>query len=554
MVWNRLIPVCVVLLAFARDASAQVAENRYLVYFADKVGVPYSIAVPEAFLSQRTIERRRRQGIAVDVLDLPVNEAYVQKVRNLGDVQVLGTSKWMNFALIETTDPNVLDAIEALPEVVRMEVSTYLPHGDWEEVQPVPMPKQGERLSPYGEAHEQITQIRGTPLHAMGYRGEGMYIAVLDGGFSFANTAAVLQPLYDSGRIVATRNFVQGHADVYGLHPHGTYVLSTMAADVPGLMIGTAPRANYILCITEDVAIERRIEEALWIMAAEYADSLGADIINTSLGYTDFDDLTENYTYADMDGNTALITRGSNMAASRGMLLVTSAGNQGHTPWRYISAPADGHQVLAVGAVWQSGDATWFSSRGPSYDGRVKPNVMARGGATIITNLADSIQGGNGTSFSAPIIAGMSACLWQAVPGATAREVQQAIEQSAHLYSTPNDSMGFGIPNFEQALVILESIKRSQSSLAQQGAVTPYPNPYTGGPFAVRLSDWMKGPATITLSDATGRAIHRYRDTIYGPYTQLPLEQALGRLLPGVYHLSIALDEDGVYTAPFVKL
>ncbi len=519
----------------ASACMAQVAENRYLVYFTNKTNTPYSVNNPSAFLSQRAIDRRGAQYIAVDVRDLPVDPSLIAQVMNLGEVTMLGELKWMNAILIETTDAAVLEAIELLEGVDRLEVSTTLPGNEEIETQkmPVAFPKSNED---YGQALAQIQQLNGLGLHEDGYTGAGKWIAVLDGGFNKTDSASVLQNLINSDRLLATRNIVWGGSEVFGLSNHGTFVLSTMAADEAGLMIGTAPGASYVLVVTEDVSIERRIEEAFWIIGAEYADSMGVDIINTSLGYSEFDVETENYTYADMDGNTTLISRGSDIAASRGMLIVTSAGNQGHTAWKYISAPADGDSVLAIGAVWPDGEAAFFSSRGPSSDGRVKPNVMARGGATVITNTADTITMGNGTSFSAPVISGMAACLWQAHTQATAWQIHRAIEESSHLYFNPNDSMGFGIPNFEVARYLLEQLLRTKDAPSLAAAAFVFPNPYRAGEqLGIKLPKGFEGNGSLRISDISGRVVAAFNASFQNPFRSSALQQSVQRLSKGIY-------------------
>lgn len=456
--------------------QGQVAENRYLVYFSDKDNTPYSIDQPDDFLSQRSIQRRANQNIEINQQDLPVDPAYIAQIQGLGDVEIIYSLKWFNALLIETTDPDVLEAIEDLENVERLEVSTWLEgHNELPDIEQrfTFQAKTGEE---YGPSLNQIEMINGLPLHEEGFTGQGIWVGVFDGGFLFTNTADALSDFYNSDRLLDARNFVDGNEEVYIRSTHGTRVLSTMTGFMEDSLIGTGYGASYGLFITEDVTQERRIEEANWVRAAEFADSAGYDIINTSLGYTLFDVIEDNYTYADMDGETTLITRGSDIAASKGILIVTSAGNSGSSDWFYISAPADGDSVLAVGAVNPQEVSATFSSRGPSFDGRVKPNVCAQGGPAVFTDLADGIAAGNGTSFSSPIIAGMAASLWQAYPNATAWQVHQSIEQSAHLFENPNDSLGYGIPDFEFARDILGTILSTSEHRSQENLAI-FPNP-----------------------------------------------------------------------------
>lgn len=518
--------------------NAQVAENRYLVYFTDKDNTPYSVDQPEEFLSERSIQRRANQAIEVSVQDLPVDPAYISQVQDLGDVEIIYPLKWLNALLIETTDPDVLEALEAMENVDRLEVSTWLEgHNEVDEEQRFSFQsKTGEE---YGPSLNQIEMINGLPLHEEGFTGQGIWVGVFDGGFLFTNTTDALSDFYNSDRLLDTRNFVDGNQEVYTRSSHGTRVLSTMTGFMEDSLIGTGYGASYGLFITEDVTQERRIEEANWIRAAEYADSAGYDIINTSLGYTLFDVIEDSYTYADMDGETTLITRGSDIAASKGMLIVTSAGNSGNSDWYYISAPADGDSVLAVGAVDPEAEIRGFSSRGPSFDGRIKPNVCAQGGPAVFTDLDDGIASGNGTSFSSPIIAGMAASLWQAYPGATAWQVHQSIEQSAHLYNNPNDSLGFGIPDFEIARDILGTIL-STSEYQSQERLVIFPNPASSsGMVNIEVPSRVSEEVNLRIYSVSGRLL--LDDVINASGMEFyPLNLSTAEFSSGIYILELS--------------
>ncbi|MFN2423223.1 MAG: S8 family serine peptidase [Cryomorphaceae bacterium] len=530
-------------------AFGQVAENRYLVFFADKAGTPYSIDAPDEFLTERSLERRATQGIPIDERDLPVNPEYIDMITALGEVRAIVPIKWFNALLIETEDEDALDAIADLTSVSSLRGSSFLKIDDTDEreVFQAEAPKSD---ADYGAALNQISMINGLGLHADGFRGDNLLIGVFDGGFSNLENSFVMNSLLFSGRITATRNFPDENESVFERSTHGTRVLSVMAADEPGLMIGTAPDASYILCITEDVTFERRIEEAHWIAAAEYADSLGVDVINTSLGYTDFDVLEENYTYEDMDGNTTLITRGSDIAASRGILIVTSAGNQGAQAWQYISAPADGDSVLAIGAVDPESSVAAFSSRGPSSDGRVKPNIVAQGQQTAFTDMDLGTATGNGTSFSAPVISGMAASLWQAFPEATAWQVHQAIEASAHLFQMPNDSMGYGIPDFELARTLLETVGTSASAKAEGQNLRLYPNPYADGPLYIIWPEHFAGSVALRIFDMSGRMVVQRQLHLAGENLTSDIARGMSDLKPGLY-IAVAENDNGRAAAKF---
>lgn len=530
-------------------AFGQVAENRYLVFFADKAGTPYSIDAPEQFLTERSLQRRAAQGIPIDERDLPVNPEYIDMVTALGEVRAIVPIKWFNALLIETEDEAALEAIADLTSVSSLRGSSFLQLDDADEAD-VLQAESPKLDADYGAALNQIEMINGIGLHDDGFRGEDLLIGVFDGGFSNLENSFVMNSLLFSGRITATRNFPDENESVFERSTHGTRVLSVMAANEPGLMIGTAPDASYILCITEDVTFERRIEEAHWIAAAEYADSLGVDLINTSLGYTNFDTEEESYTYADMDGNTALITRGSDIAASRGILIVTSAGNQGTQAWQYISAPADGDSVLAIGAVDPEGAAAAFSSRGPSFDGRVKPNVMAQGQQTAFTDMDFGTATGNGTSFSAPVISGMAASLWQAFPEATAWQIHQAIEASAHLFQLPNDSMGYGIPDFELARTLLETVGTSASEKTEGRSLRLYPNPYAGGPLHIIWPGHFAGSVALRIFDMSGRMVGQRQLRIDGENSTSEITRGMSDLKPGLY-IAVAENDNGRAAAKF---
>jgi len=527
-------------------SQAQVSENRYLVYFTDKDNTPFSIDQPADFLSQRAIERRSNQGIDITVQDLPVDPAYISEIQELGDLEIIYSLKWFNASLIETTDPQVLDAIESMENVDRLEVSTWLEGQDeLPELQRYTFQsKTGEE---YGPSLNQIDMINGLPLHEDGFTGEGLWVGVFDGGFLFTNTAAALSDLYNSERLLHKQNFVDGNEDVYIRSTHGTRVLSTMAGFIQDSLIGTGYGASYGLFITEDVTEERRIEESNWVRAAEYADSAGYDIINTSLGYTVFDVIEDTYTYADMDGETTLITRGSDIAASKGMLIVSSAGNSGNSDWYYISAPADGDSVLAVGAVNPEAASASFSSRGPSFDGRVKPNVCAQGGPAVFTDLGDGIATGNGTSFSSPIIAGMAASLWQAYPqAATAWQIHQSIEQSAHLYNNPNDSLGYGIPDFEIARSILGTILNTSEEM-EKNELMIFPNPAArSGVLNIKLPKGSSGRANLSIYSLSGKVQYSSILNLSGSeYFQLELNPS--KLARGIYILELRSNQGSAF-------
>lgn len=536
----------------ASSLVAQVAENRYIVFFTDKDNTPYSIDDPGAYLSQRAIARRVSQNIAIDSLDLPVNPAYIQAVKNLGEVDVLYPLKWSNGILIETTDPDVIQGVTDLSIVDRLEVSRRLFKPDETVTKAYGLPKND---ADYGPSLNQIEMLNGLGLHNDGFRGAGIWIAILDGGFDKADSVSVLDSLFADQRIHSTYNFVDDTSFAFTRSSHGTKVLSTMAGDQIEALIGTAPEATYILEVTEDVYQERRIEEAFWEVGAEYADSVGADIINSSLGYTEFDVLEDYYSISNLDGNTALVTRMADVAASRGMLVVVAAGNSGDDPWHYIGFPADGDSVLAIGAVYPNEVVTDFSSRGPSADGRVKPNVMAQGGFTIITDMEDGIQTGSGTSFASPVLAGMAACLWQAFPEATAWQVFQAIEKSASLFEMPNDSMGFGIPDFELARQLLQQVLGVENPMVLDEIQTLRiaPNPYSNGLIKIDFPASAHSKFEASVYSLSGNTILYRRKFSHISAFENRLSRCLQNSASGTYIVFLQSEDNGTFVGKVVK-
>lgn len=447
-----------VFLLFGIDAvwAQNEVPNYYWVQFKDKAGTLYSIQHPEEFLSERAIERRLKQHIALEESDLPVSTAYLQQLTGHG-AKIIHTSKWLNGATISATETEYQSIIDNSDFIIFSQLTkpgTFLKstHSKFvRENQLNTIPR-----AAYGLSIHQLEVFNGQSLHAGYYFGEGIHIAVLDAGFYKADELSAFQYLFEEDKVLSTRDFVTQRGNVFSEHPHGTSVFSAMGGRVSGQLIGTAPEASYHLLRSEDSATEYLIEEDNWVAAAEYADSVGCDIINSSLGYYKFDDESMNHEYADMDGQTTRVTRAANKAVEKGMLVFASAGNEASDPWKYIIAPSDGDMVIGVGAV--SPDSIWapFSSLGPASDGDIKPNLVAVGWGTIVQQQDGRISASNGTSFSSPVLAGMAACLWQAFPAATNWQIKEAIEKSASQYTTPDDKIGYGIPDFHLASLLLQ--------------------------------------------------------------------------------------------------
>ncbi|MCI1187579.1 S8 family serine peptidase [Hymenobacter sp. DH14] len=524
--------------ASATSAAAQGTVRRHLVYFRDKAGTPFSVTQPQAFLSARAIARRTRQGIAVLPRDLPVTPAYVAQIRALaGGPKVLYTSRWFNAALV-SCDSTTLARVAALPSVrsaTTLNRTARAAQPDAPVKAPAaPAARTLASRAYYGSAYAQNQQI-GVPLmHDAGYRGEGMQIAVFDTGFPGVNRISALQPLFLEQRLASTRNFVDGGTSVYQRGNHGTNCLSTMAANEPGFFVGSAPKATYHLCITEDDFSEHPVEEANWLAAAEYADSTGVDVISSSLGYTDFDAPSPSYTYADMNGRTAISSRAATMAARVGMLVVNAAGNEGNRTWHYISAPADADSILTVGAVDSLGNHAAFSSYGPTADGRIKPTLSAMGQAAAVLDPSGVAFRGNGTSFACPVLAGMAAAFWQANPTLTAQQVIAVLRGTASQAAIPDNTLGYGLPNFGRAYNSLHPNNPLDTTAANPAeSLTLYPNPRGTGALILVLPPALRGTAlAVRVLDMRGAVVARQ---------QLPATQAaevalkLGPLAKGQY-------------------
>ncbi len=505
-------PVVLLLCSFALQGSAQTSRfSRYWIRFTDKNNSPYSTNHPEDFLSDRCIERRLRFNLGFDWYDLPVNPAYVDSVLATG-VVLIEKSKWLNSVVIETSDSLALLHIRHLPFV--LSGSPMAPKVKSKKTNFYPV-RQNLSFSndplDYGSAEAQIAILEGKSLHFSGFRGEGMQIAVLDEGFLNADSLFVFDSLNAGHQILGTYNFVDGGTDVFNSGAHGSECLSTMAANAPGIFVGTAPKADYWLLHTENHTSEYPLEEVNWVSGAEYADSVGADVISCSLGYTTFDSAQFNNTYADMNGRTTPCSIGATLAARKGMIVCNSAGNEGGAAWHYISAPADADSILTVGATDFDGNPAGFSSYGPTADGRIKPDVCAVGIGTIVANpWNNTVGGGNGTSFSNPTVAGLTACLWQAHPDKTNMEIIRAIQQCSSIHTNPDNHLGYGIPNFELADMMLSGY--STQDFKSQDLPILFPNPFSENGFDLLIQLDGKEPVSLDIYDMVGRKV--YADNI----------------------------------------
>ncbi len=514
------------------------AQSFYWVSFKDKKNTPWQLSAPGEFLSERALTRRAKQNIPIDSLDLPVDPVYINGVTNLG-CSFVHSSKWMNGITVKSDDPGIMEKIQQLPFVMEVELTKCIMTNKSARDKFADPAEPGKLLeidtTLYGPSLFQVSQLNGQFLHNQGYRGEDMHIAVLDAGFYKVDEYSAFDSLWAENRILGTKDFVGKSEDIFELHYHGMSVLSIMAGNVPGKLIGTAPKASYLLLRTEDISTENLIEEDNWIAGAEYADSAGVDIINSSLGYFMFDDSDMDHTYADMDGNTTRVTRAANIAASRGILVFVSAGNEGRNSreWKYIIAPSDGDSVIAVGAVNKDGVPAPFTSYGPASDGDIKPNLSATGWDTVIQKHDGTIGTGNGTSYSSPVLAGMAACLWQANPGAKAWQVKNALEQSAHLYNSPDSLVGYGIPDMQIADYILKTNPVTQWQYSTLWMA--YPNPAGDYLILKKLSKDLNKMVRISFYMTDGKLAWQ---EMRNDATKIML-QNLSILKPGFYLMQI---------------
>lgn len=433
----------------AIGASAQQDTLKYRISLKDKAATTYSLSRPEEFLSPKAIARRQKQHLTVDSTDLPVCRKYVDAIQRKG-IKIVTQGKWENFVTVSCNNPKLIDKIARLPfvratEKVWTASSPKTPEVAVARDSLINNPERVDSL--YGPAMRQIGMGNGDKLHNAGFRGEGMTIAVIDAGYHNQDRIKAMENI----SILGVKDFVNPQADIYAESSHGLCVLSCMAMNQPNVMIGTAPKASYWLLRSEDEASEHLVEQDYWAAAVEFADSVGVDVVNTSLGYYAFDDKSKDYRYRDLDGRTALMSREAARMADKGMVLVCSAGNAGGNSWKKMTPPGDAENVLTVGAVDKKGVLAPFSSIGNTADNRVKPDIVAVGLAADVMGTSGVLRRASGTSFSSPIMCGMVTCLWQACPQLTAKEIIELVRQSGDRVDFPDNIYGYGVPDLWKA-------------------------------------------------------------------------------------------------------
>ena len=531
---NKVLLSCLMLVAMLITS----AQDRYMVFFSDKANVDYSIDNPEEFLTARAIARREKQSIAITEQDLPVNQNYINQVADKG-VDVFFSTKWFNGVLAQMTTSQAT----SVAQLTFVDSVVYIAGGTRLLTTPGSYTVAETFLDPENvnsNTDVQLAMLGADDMHDDGYEGQGMMIAVFDSGFPGVNKYKPFEHIFAEDRLVATRDFIANSGNVFQYNTHGASVFSNIASDYLDV-IGTAPKASFVLCVTEDVKSEYWIEEYNWLFAAEFADSLGVDVINGSLGYSTFSDKNMDYTYEDMNGQNTLVARAANIASQKGMIVVVSAGNEGNGSWKYITSPGDAKDVLTVGSVTSGYNRSSFSSVGPTADGRIKPDVCAMGTSASIFNASLSTTGettsarittGNGTSFSSPQIAGFAAAIWQANPEWTNLEVMESIRMSGTSSLVPDSLYGFGVPKYRLAVngATIDAVD------VFEGKLTVYPNPFSEDKVTLDFGDLkLKGKLEISIKDMEGKSI--YHKKIDGEEIPNNLEIAIDPTVNGVYFL-----------------
>ena len=500
MGWNKIFVCIVFCLVQVFTCIAQTGS--YFFEFKEKK----QDQKPTDFLSSKAIQRRKKQKIALSISDYPVDKEYISKVLEFDNVKFNYSLKWLNGILVECDEPTA-SAISKLKCVANSKLVSL--HNQASNHQQGILQANRVTFLDYGNALNQIQTIGVDKMHEAGITGKGVLIAVFDGGFSGADNATSLKYLFDQNRIKYTFNIVEKTTNVYRRHAHGTNALSCIAAYMPGSLIGTGYGADFALLISEDISSETRREEYNWMRAAEIADSIGADIISSSLGYNTFDDSDEDHILDELDGKTTVITKAAQLAARKGILVVNSAGNNyNDKKWPKIVFPSDADSILSVGAVQDDGSKASFSAVGATFDGRIKPDVMALGVGISLNNSGNYISSGSGTSYSAPLIAGLAAGIWEFDSTLTNIELLNYIKQASSRYCVPNNELGYGIPNYSFAVQLIKA-KTKPDCIAQLSLENVfYPNPVTDF-LVIQMNDMESSveDKKVRLLDLSGKEV-----------------------------------------------
>ncbi len=457
------------------------AQEDALVFLEakDPAIVSAALANPISILTQAALDRKNAQGIAIDDRDVPLNETQKAAIDAATGITVLAKSKWMNAVYVRGSETNInnLLNLDFVTDIEFADNSLNRPgKGQFTTSDKFEIENQSvsRPVYNYGNAANQTEMLNVDYLHENDYTGEGILVAFMDNGYPNVLSNPAYATLRNEGRLLGYYDFVARVESPNGTGSHGASTFSDAAGFLTNQFVGTAPDASYYLFVTEDDNEESPAEEAYWVEALERADSLGVYVTNTSLGYQDFDNSAYDHQYEDLDGQTTIGARGANHGFDKGMINVTSAGNDGNG-FGYVATPADAPGSFTIGAVDFQGNYVGFSSYGPNFAGVVKPDVMAKGADAAIVTQNGNVSFANGTSFSSPITAGAVASLWQAVPNLKNDVVMQAIREFATLFNNPTSQMGFGIPNFGDALDALLILGVEEQM--QENNFALYPNP-----------------------------------------------------------------------------
>ena len=507
------------------------------VYFKDKKNVEYLINNPELILTEYSILKKQTKGITIDYDDVPINQDYLEIIKGIDNILILAKSKWLNCIYVEA-DLDLLYDLNDLSFVdnVLFANKSLNPNKNTnhENIDDYPL---FDKTIDYGSTQNQIEMLNLDFLHDNEFTGNGINMAVIDAGFVNVNSMSSFSRLRDSDKILYTYDFVLNTENIYQYqgNSHGTKVLSTIAGFIQDEFVGTAPDASFYLFRTEDVSSETPVEESYWVEAVEVADSLGVDIINTSLGYKGYDNSDYSHTQLDLNGHTTFITRGANIASKKGILLVNSAGNSSTNG---IIAPADSQGVLSIGAVDSEGVYASFSSQGSDIQPSIKPDVVAQGYQSKVINIYDQIVSNSGTSFSSPIMAGAIACFMQAYPRLSANEIMNLIRESSSQFNNPDYQLGYGIPNLHNAYELA-------SNLTLDNFIV-YPNPVIN--YLNIISQWNISNYHIDIFDINGKLIYSNYFTNPRPIINTDL------FSKGIYLMKISYTIDGEYKSILKKI
>jgi subtilisin family serine protease len=540
--------ILILLLLFCIKTYSQ-KEDAW-VFLKDKPDSSRFLENPNLMLSELSLQRRSIHGIDIDEKDVPVHASYYNDLKDDREINVLGKSKWLNAIHVQGTIEQINNLLTNYTFIESIEFANKSLNVSTKKRTKKIIPNHQNKFSKaksdftYGNTENQIKMMEGDYLHSQeSLTGREQIIAIIDAGFPNVNTLPAFQRIRDNNQILGGYNFADRNSDFYSRNSHGTHVLSTIAGYIENEFVGAAPDAKFYLFISEIAETETVLEETLWVEAAERADSLGVDIINTSLGYTTYDNPDHSHSYEDMDGKTTFITRGAEIGASRGMILVNSAGNSGNESWKYIGAPADAPSVISVGAVNSNKSISSFSSFGPTADGRIKPEITAQGGAVWVVNFSSGVPvTSSGTSFSSPIMAGLIACVNGITNNTTKSKakksfyiplLKESIYQSSDKYNTPTDQQGYGIPDFEKAfnLYYPQVVSVNNFGLAN---INIYPNPVKNE-FTISDLSITGGDSSLQIFNVSGKKVLEKTNLISNKVDVSDLEN-------GIYLVKIRID------------